>query len=172
MLYLKKLAFTIALTFTIVCVSAQDYRTAIGLRLGALQSGITVKGFVNSNSALEGILGFAPHTFVLTGLYEYHMPIQSAPSLKWYVGGGAHVAFFRYGGRYTVWYYDHHGRGVYVDEPGATATAFGLDFILGLDYKFPNAPFNMGLDLKPFVDFAPDGPWVYFDGAFSFRFAF
>jgi hypothetical protein len=121
---------------------------------------------------LEGILGIGRHTFFVTGLYERHIDISKAEGLKWFYGGGAHVGFFRYGGRYNVWGYDGRGRHIYVDERGATATVLGLDFILGLDYKFTNAPINIALDIKPFIDFAPFGPYGYFDGAFSFRFVF
>jgi hypothetical protein len=151
-------------------VNAQSYHTGIGVRLGGLTSGLTVKHFVNpSGGALEGIASFGYRTFLITGLYEKHLPIQDAPGLMWYYGGGAHIGFFRYGGYYYVY---RHGNSVYyVDGPDGTSAVGGLDFILGLDYKFPNAPFNIGLDMKPFVDFH-DGVYGYFDGALSFRFAF
>ena len=150
---------------------AQDYKTGIGVRLGGLSSGLTVRGFVNPNSALEGIATFGRYHFVLTGLYEKFNPIQNAEGLKWFYGGGAHIGFFRYGS--TYYYFTDHGHVVYyyATEPGETATVAGLDFIIGLDYKFHNAPINVGLDLKPFVDFF-DGAVGYWDGAISFRFVF
>jgi hypothetical protein len=154
---------------------AQGYNTGIGVRLGGLTSGITVKHFTNSSGgALEGILGFGYRSFVITGLYEKHNAISTAPGLQWLYGVGAHVGFFRYGGYYyRVRYHDNgHGHYVYyVDYPGESAAVFGVDFILGLDYKFNNAPFNIGLDMKPFFDFY-NGPYAYFDGALSLRFAF
>lgn len=149
----------------------QDYNTAIGVRLGGLTSGLTVKHFTNPNTALEGILGFGYRSFVITGLYEKHADITSAPGLKWLYGIGGHVGFFRYGGYYYRVRYDHNGYIYYVDYPGSSAAVGGLDVILGLDYKFNNAPFNVGLDIKPFVDFF-NGPYGYFDGALSIRFAF
>src|SRR5689334_12770042 len=117
-----------------------NYNTAIGVRLGGLTSGITVKHFVNSNGgALEGILGFGYRSFVITGLYEKHNDISTAPGLKWLYGLGAHVGFFRYGGYYYRVKYDPPGKGngyvYYVDYPGNTATVAGIDFILGMDYK-------------------------------------
>ena len=151
----------------------QDYKTAIGVRLGGLTSGLTVKGFTGPTTALEGLLGFGHRSFVITGLYEKHKDISSAPGLKGLYGIGGHVGFFRYGGYYYRVKYNGYGKGYvyYADYPGNSATVAGVDFILGLDYKFNNAPFNMGLDIKPFVDFF-NGPYGYFDGALSIRFAF
>jgi len=146
------------------------YKTGIGLRLGGLTSGLSLRSFLNPNSALEGIVGFGRSSFQITGLYEKFQPVDNAEGLRWFYGGGGHLGFFRYGGRYYYWAYTDHGV-VYVTEPGETATVVGLDFILGLDYKFRNAPFNVGLDVKPFVDFF-DGVQGYWDGALSFRFAF
>lgn len=150
----------------------QNYNTGIGVRLGGLTSGLTVKHFVNPNGgAVEGILGFGYRSFIITGLYEKHNDISTAPGLKWLYGLGAHVGFFRYGGYYYRVKYDKHGYVYYADYPDGTATVAGIDFILGLDYKFNNAPFNIGLDIKPFFDFF-NGPYGYFDGALSVRFAF
>lgn len=150
--------------------NAQDYNTGIGFRAGGLSSGITIKHFTQPDVALEGILGFAYRSFIITGLYEKHNQITNAKGLKWLYGGGAHIGFFRYGG----YYYRVYGRGnhvYYVDEVGGSAVIGGVDFILGLDYKFDRAPINLGLDIKPFVDFV-DGLNGYFEGAISFRFVF
>lgn len=48
----------VALILLTGTVNAEDYGTGIGLRLGGLSSGISVKGFVNSTSAIEGIASF------------------------------------------------------------------------------------------------------------------
>jgi hypothetical protein len=149
----------------------QDYNTGIGVRLGGLTSGITVKHFTNPSTALEGILSFGYRSFVITGLYEKHLDINTAPGLKWLYGIGGHIGFFRYGGYYYWVGYDHKGHPYYTQYPGETSAVAGIDFILGLDYKFNNAPFNIGLDVKPFFDFF-NGPSGYFDGALSVRFVF
>jgi hypothetical protein len=153
----------------------QDYKTGIGVRLGGLTSGLTIKHFVNPTAAIEGILGFGYRSFVITGLYEKHNDISTAPGLKWLYGLGAHLGFFRYGGYYyrVKYNYGNGNKGYvyYVEDPDNTAAVAGVDFILGMDYKFKNAPFNIGLDIKPFFDFY-NGPYGYFDGALSIRFAF
>jgi hypothetical protein len=168
---IQRVLISALLIITCNILQAQDYKTGIGVRLGGLTSGLTVKGFVNQNSAIEGIMSFGMYDFILTGLYEKHNPIDNAEGLKWLYGGGVHVGFFRYGSHY--YYFTDHGHVVYLyaTEPGMTSTVGGLDFIIGLDYKFHNAPFNVGLDLKPFVDFF-DGVQGYWDGALSFRFVF
>ena len=88
---MKKLILTLAFAGVFLSASSQDYHTGIGLRLGGLNSGLTVKHFVNSNSAIEGILGFGYKHFLITGLYEKQTPIADAPGLAWYYGGGAHL---------------------------------------------------------------------------------
>jgi len=151
--------------------SGYGYRTAIGVRLGGLTSGLTIKHFTNPTTVLEGILGFGHNSFLITGLYEKHYDIASAEGLKWLYGIGGHVGFFRYRGYYYWVAYDHGNRVYYVSSPGTSTAVAGIDFILGLDYKFRDAPFNIGLDIKPFVDFY-NGAYGYFDGALSLRFAF
>ena len=151
---------------------SQEYKTGIGARLGGLTSGITVKYFSNPSTALEGILSFGYRSFVITGLYEKHRDISTAPGLKWFYGIGGHVGFFRYGGYYYRVKYHKHGYVYYVEEPKSSSAVVGVDFILGLDYKFNNAPFNVGLDIKPFFDFFNGGPYGYWDGALSVRFVF
>jgi hypothetical protein len=150
-------------------VVAQDYKNAIGIRLGGLTSGLTFKHFVKPQGAFEGILGFGHRSFLITGLYEQHVNIGSAPGLRWLYGGGAHVGFFRDNGYY--YWTRKNGRVYYADAYGSSRAIVGLDLILGLDYKFADAPFNLSLDIKPIIDFY-DGLYGYFDGALSVRFTF
>lgn len=157
----------VAILLVSFAAQAQNYNTAIGVRLGGLTNGVTIKHFVASRTALEGIVSFGQKSFLVTGLYEKHRSIDNAAGLTWLYGVGAHVGFFNYGGGY---YYVKNNR-TYVLREGDNRTVVGADFILGLDYKFPNVPFNVGLDIKPFVDFF-DGPKGFFDGAVSLRFAF
>ena len=52
-----------------------------------------------------------------------------------------------------------------------SSAVVGIDFILGLEYKFQKAPITLGLDIKPAIDFLEEFPG-YFDGAFTVRFTF
>lgn len=162
------LGFGISNPFT---SNAQDYKTGIGIRLGGITQGITVKHFMNSNGALEGILSFGHSTFRITGLYEWQNSIPNAPGLAWFVGGGAHIGFYNDG--YGYYYNKHHGHygSYYYYDDGSSQTVLGLDFIIGMEYKIPNAPISLGLDLKPFFDLT-DNNFFYWDGAFTARYVF
>jgi hypothetical protein len=131
------------------------YNTALGLRFSP--AAVTVKHFVKSNAALEGLGYFWEDGFRITGLYEWHGDIRGAAGLKWYVGGGAHLDFFDS---------DYRRR----NEPDG-GVALGLDGVLGLDYKFRGAPINLSLDWQPSITFIgasySNADWV----GVSFRFA-
>lgn len=144
------------------------YNTGLGFRLSGVTSGISVKHFTGSSTALEGILGFRYRSWILTGLFEKHQAFPNAEGLSWFYGGGAHVGLYDDGYRY--YYYKVRGnKYVIADDDRKERVALGADFILGLEYKFKNAPITIGLDAKPFIDFVPafSGYW---DAALSFRF--
>lgn len=124
-------------------ISAQNYRTGVGARLGFF-NGITAKHFVSNNNAIEGILNFRWHGAIVTGLYEWQNPLPSAPGFDYFLGIGAHVGFFD-SGKY----------GWDSDETG-NFTIVGADVIAGLEYTFPTAPFTIGLDYKPAFNFIGD----------------
>lgn len=150
---------TVVFMAAVGTTKAQSYRTALGLRLGD-PTGITLQHYMSGNSALEGILGFGPYWFTLTGLYEYHKPIASAPGLGWFIGFGAHIGSI--GHRY---YYDG-------DKYYDNGFLFGLDGILGLDYTFAQAPINLSLDWKPAIELSPFAGFVPGEFGFSVRYTF
>ena len=78
------LATALTTTFTL---SAQNYNTGIGVRLG-YDSGLTYKNFFTNSSAFEGILSVSPNYFQLAGLYEYQRPLEGVDNLDWYLGLG------------------------------------------------------------------------------------
>ncbi len=161
-----KIKYLIVLLFACLASSlsnsyAQSYKTALGLRFGGLTSGVTLKHFTNSNTALEGILSVGRKNFLITGLYEKHSSTSKNSDLKFLYGFGAHVGFFQDGGSY----YYNDGRRY------TSSTVLGIDGILGLDYKFNKAPVNISMDLKPFIDFF-GGNYVYLDGGISLRYTF
>jgi hypothetical protein len=158
-----KFKFIIILSFLITgtLVKAQSYQSAVGLRLGGLTNGLTVKHFVSNSSALEGILSIGNKAFVVTGLYEMHTPVDQSKLFAFYYGIGAHVGFFQDGG-----YYYYHNDLIYTHQ-----SVVGIDGILGLEYKFKTVPLNVGMDFKPFIDFN-DRSNIYFDGGVSIRYTF
>jgi len=115
--------------------AAQDYSTGIGLRGGPFV-GLSVKHFVSTKGAVEGILASRWRGFEITGLYEVHNPFPDVDRLKWYYGAGGHIGF--YNGDNIRWH----------DEEGAY-TVLGVDLILGLEYSFSEVPISLSLDWKP-----------------------
>ncbi|MBI4929114.1 MAG: hypothetical protein HY841_00005 [Bacteroidetes bacterium] len=150
------------------------YQTGIGLR-GGFEGGITIKHFIKSNKAIEGIVsrGWGYGGIRITGLYEIHKPFPEVKGLDWFYGLGAHVGF--YNGSYYG-YYGYAGGGYYDKKGKWHATGYrdnytvaGIDGILGLEYQFEEIPFTIGIDLKPSFDFI--GRANHFgDGAFSIRY--
>lgn len=128
-------------------VAQKSYNTAIGLRAGGT-SGLTVKQFIGSSHAIEGIIGFWPNAFSITATYQKYTSSGSVTGLNWYYGGGAHVAIetdptYHYDKNRGRWYYyRYHDEGV----------GIGIDGIIGLEYKIPAIPFAISLDLKPFLE--------------------
>jgi hypothetical protein len=134
-----------------------SYRTALGVKFWP--GGLSIKHFVRTNRALEGIGYFWGHGFRFTGLYEVHGDINGAPGLKWYVGPGAHIGVYN-----EHWHRDDH---IYKDGD----LSLGVDGVLGLDYKIKGAPINLSLDINPFLEILEH---PYFDvwGGLGIRFTF
>jgi hypothetical protein len=156
---MKTLFITALLMLSVNYLQAQalgrEYRTAIGVKIWD-GGGLSVKHFVNDKAALEGIAYFWDQGFRLTGLYEIHGDIGGAPGLKWYVGPGAHVGF-----------YDNNDH-----NDGQGSTYFGIDGVLGLDFKFNKAPINVSIDWQPVFEFG-DGRGFYGNwGGLGIRYAF
>lgn len=132
--------------------SSQSYTTALGFKF--YPGAVSLKHFVSSKNALEGIGYFWNKGFRLTGLYEIHNTINGAPGLQWYFGPGAHIGFY--------------------DSKWGGGSSVGIDGVLGLDYKFNQAPINISLDWQPSFEFGDrynngfTGDW----GGFAIRYTF
>jgi len=130
--------------------AAQDYKTAVGLKFGAYENGPSVKYFMDSSTALEGIIGIRSHGVVFTGLYELHQEAFNVPLLKFYYGFGAHVGAIGKGD-----FKRFNGDDRYYDN---SRILLGADAVLGLEYKFAEAPIAISLDLNPRMELAT-GPF-------------
>jgi hypothetical protein len=133
-----------------------DYTTALGIKF--YPGAISLKHFVNEKNAIEGLGYFWERGGRITGLYEIHGDINGADGLRWYVGPGAHIGF------YNAWYYNNknYNRGTY----------FGIDGVLGLDYKIKNAPLNLSLDWQPSFEFGYGPGFTGNWGGFAIRYVF
>lgn len=132
---MKKLITIITITLCVVTSSySQNYKTAIGVRVG-LYNGLTVKHFLGSSTAVEGILSTRWDGFNVTGLFEI-INNTEINRLDWYYGVGGHIGFW-------------NGRNVPWAKENKSYTVIGIDGIIGADYTFESVPLNLSLDWKP-----------------------
>jgi hypothetical protein len=127
----------------------QTYSTALGIRIGGT-SGVTVKHFYRDQMAWEGQLAAFGNGTSLTGLVMQHGQAFNTPGLRYYAGGGAHLAF--YNGRS---YSTRMGRDITYYQ--TDAVALGINGILGLEYILKDIPVGLSFDVKPFVEIGPGG---------------
>ena len=130
---------------------AQGYKFAVGIRFSSasptLSNSISIKYFLDETNAIEGLVSYG-NRFGLGALYERHQLIGGIPAFTWFYGAGGYVGF----------------------EDGKTW--LGPTGVVGLDYKFPNAPVNLSLDWKPELDLSPAINFVPDAFGITARFAF
>lgn len=160
---MKKIFFAFFLSLCICSISnvqAQDYKTALGVRLSsaaaAVNNAVSIKQFISANTAIEGLLSFGdPLAFGV--LLEKHKPLSSE-GLQYYYGAGGYLSFPKT--------YNPNKQKNEVDPN------FGAQGVIGLDYKFANVPLNISLDWKPELNIVSD---INFEPAaigFTARFTF
>ncbi len=141
---MKKITLLFSMLFLLALASnlkAQDYQSAIGLRLGSPLA-VSYKFFISDPAAVELYVGFRSYslgyTFINPGaMYQYHFPISSIDGLQWYVGAGASLYLYNFKTNFSC--------------PDCDGLAFGLNGVLGLDYKFTDAPINLSADWLPTI---------------------
>ena len=126
------------------CVSfsltAQEYNSAIGMRLGSPLS-ISYKTFINDQDAIEVFGSFKSFSsyswFALSGAYQKHNDVGfvDVENLKWYYGGGLSLYFWSFQSNFII--------------KNGSGTSIGVNGYLGLEYTFPNNPFSVSLDWTP-----------------------
>lgn len=128
-----------------------DYSTAAGLKF--YPGAFTLKHFITPKSAVEGLFSFWGLGTRITGLYELHGDIGGVEGLRWYFGPGVHLSFFK-------------------SEYGGISP--GIDGVIGLDYKFNNAPVNISLDWQPSLELGDydKGMFVGDWGGLAIRYVF
>jgi hypothetical protein len=138
---MKKIALLFSMLFVLAIATnlkAQDYKSAIGLRLGYPISA-SYKFFVSDNAAIEAYAGFRGYTFYryinFGAMYQVHKPISSVDGLYWYFGGGVSALLYTYDSGFV----------------GDGNFGVGINGVLGLDYKFADAPINLSADWMPTI---------------------
>ena len=125
-------------------LQAQEYRTAIGVRLSsasaAVNNSISIKQFISDRAAIEGLFSFGD-PLAFGAMLEIHKPL-AASGLSWFYGGGGDLSFLKT--------YNPNKQKNEIDPN------FGAMGVLGLDYKFANVPLNLSLDWKPELNLVSD----------------
>jgi hypothetical protein len=131
----KKLLFTFIgcfglLSFTTQDAVAQNYKTALGLRIdagdGSTGVGFNAKHFFTRNSAIDGNLIFFDGDVIGLGAeYQYNAPVTGVKGLDWYLGVGPNFLI------------------------GDHSTAVQIRPVAGLDLKVPGAPIDFAFDWRP-----------------------
>ena len=133
----------LATAFFVNDVSAQEFKSAIGARLGYPLS-VSYKVFLNESAAVEvmggtrgvgsGIAGY--RWYQVGAAYQVHKPLAvgDVEGLNWYFGGGASIYFWTF----------NEG---FLNE--GSSTSLGLQGYLGLSYTLENTPINFTIDWVP-----------------------
>ena len=124
--------------------SAQDYKTALGVRLSSsaanVNNSISIKHFISDETAVEGLFSFGdPIAFGV--LLEKHKPLSES-GLRWFYGAGGYLSFIK-----------TYNPNKLKNETNAN---FGAQGVIGLDYKFTGIPLNLSLDWKPELNIVSD----------------
>lgn len=154
---MKRIIYFSSILLSVCCLTASaqnSYQSAIGVRAG-IPIAASFKHFVSDPGAIEVDAGFWHDPvsygftyFTLGAMYQYHFPITGVQGLRWYVGGGVVAQFFHYNSDWGA------------NKPASTA--FGINAVGGIDYKFSDLPLNLSADWTPTVFLAK----AYYD---SFR---
>lgn len=158
------LVSTLLLVTHIQTSFAQRYPTAIGVRLGFGDVGLTVQQPVSEHSVLEGLVTMNKKDMRLTGLYEYHRPTKFK-RIDAYFGGGAHVGRLRNNTVTAI--LDNVLNG---EDAQTKKTFVGLDGIAGLQWNMRLLPMNISVDAKPSFNFGDHPQPFQFNAAVSVRF--
>ena len=142
---MKRLLFFLPLLFSFMLITnsatAQEYRTAVGARLGYPLS-LSLKHFLNdSGHAVEasvGTRGWGDGRYInISAGYQVHnlLDIDGVEGLYWYYGAG---------GSLFLWNFNDSS----VDNNNSAASV-GVQGYLGLDYAFEDVPVNISVDWVP-----------------------
>ncbi len=154
----KIISIIFVLILTASLGMAQGYNTAIGIR-GGLSNGLTIKHFINHDTALEGLVSSRWGGFSITGLYQKYQPALELENFYWYYGFGGHIGFWE--GKNVGWADDENDY-----------TVIGIDGIIGLEYNFEEIPFNISVDWKPAFNFSGYSGFWGDEAALSLRYVF
>lgn len=154
---MKKFLFILGILCFVFCGSyaQSNYNQALGLKFPG-GFAVTYKKFITDNHNIEAQAMFWRKGFRAVGLYEFNFDIPDAEGLRWFVGPGAHIGFWK---------------STYKDDYNSSAD-FGVDGIIGLDYKFKDIPLNVSLDWEPSIVLVGSSGFTPSYGGIGVRYTF
>lgn len=126
------------------------YKTSLGVKF--YPGGITFKQALSKGASVEAI-GYFWNGNRITGLYEMHYKIEGLGGLRWYFGPGVHVSLYDK---------SHYSGNAY----------FGVDGVIGLDWKVKGTPINLSLDWQPSFELGEGAGFGGSWGGLSVRYVF
>lgn len=153
-----KKSFLFSIIFlAIVSAKAQaPYQKAIGIKF---PQGLTVsyKNFISEKTLIELQAGFVTDAFRAAGLYEFYFyNLGKVNGLGWYVGPGVHYQIYKNN----------------YQKENNIKSEFGIDGIIGLDYKFNNLPINVSADWQPSITLVGNSGGSVSNGGIGIRYTF
>ena len=147
---MKKILTLILVGTFVYSVQSQSFERQLGVRLGTM-SGITGKVIKDNKTAIEGTLGFRKGGVQLYTLLEMYKMLDKSTNQSWflYFGGGAHFGYINGYNRVRRW---SNSTGYYWEEERASGVVFGLDAVMGLEYKLPVTPLAFFFEFKPMAE--------------------
>lgn len=142
------LSILLSLSYFTTTANAQNYKSAIGGRLGDPIAASYKHFLKDSNNALEVIVGwdvFNETSFALTVLYEKHHDLFDSDIFQVYYGYGGDIG------------------------TNNNKLRVGIDGVAGLDFNFKEKPINVSFDFKPAIYFG-DGLNLVWGGGLAVRY--
>jgi hypothetical protein len=138
----------IILVFFTCSLTAQNYTRDVGIRVGDYFTA-SFRTHQDDRQALEAMVFIGRHGATIGVLKEYFQPALGhvSDNLYFQYGMGMHIGF-RYIDRYRIL------NRVYRLDEYRFAPVFGVDGLIGLEYRFPDLPFLIGVDIKPYFEYS------------------
>jgi hypothetical protein len=149
-------------------LEAQHYTRDAGVRGGAFPA-VCYRQYADDYHYSEVMLSLSRNAVRVSFLKEFAQPAlqELSENLVFVYGFGAHSGFSRM---------DHYRmlNRTYFFNDYRFSPVFGIDGYLGLEYRFTEFPFFIGLDVKPFFEFSTTQFFSLFlnDMAFILKFKF
>ncbi len=152
----KIIVVTLLIASAKISFGQSTYSKAIGVKFPAGFS-VSYKDFLTDTRNLEAQATIWNKGFKVSGLYEFNFYVfNNADGLALFAGPGAHIGFWKQ---------------QYKSDYGSTID-IGIDGIIGLDYKFKDAPINLSVDWQPSITLIGSAGFAPASGGLAVRYTF